>query len=110
MASPELTKQLGALSTALALLPSILIIGYASMSCPPDQGGMKSAAIKLLPTAMFTSSLGVLLFLPDTRPADYVVPLIPLSLMTCMRGGKDEMGDDEGWQWSVMAHNVVAFV
>ena len=103
--------QLAAISTGLALLPSIVILTYASWTAGPGDRKTSPASVKLVPTALFTSALGLLLFLPSSKPSDYVAALVPLALMTCMRGGKDDVGDDDdGWQWLVLVHNTVAFM
>lgn len=106
---PSSQVQLSAISTGLGLLPTILLLSYASWTSGPGDRKTSPASVKLVPTALFTSSLGLLLFLPSPSPSDYVAALVPLSLMTCMRGAKDDVGDDDdGWQWNVLVHNTVA--
>ena len=45
--------------------------------------------------------------MPNFGPGATVVPLLPLSLMSCMRGGKDDLGDGAEWEWTVILHSVV---
>lgn len=94
---------MSAIATVCALLPSILIPLYVSYT-------VKTGSNSLLPTALFTSSLGLLLFLPQWHATDLIFALLPLSMMTSMRGGKDDMGDtDESWEMGVLVQNTVAF-
>jgi len=91
----------------ITLSPILGIILYAAYSAPPAPAHTTQPGSSILPIALFTSSLTLILFLPRISPEALVVPLLPLSLMSCMRGGKDDLGDGAEWEWTVLLHAVV---
>lgn len=91
----------------IILTPILGIIFYAAYSTPPTPARIIQPGANIFPIALFTSSLTLILFLPNIKPEVLVVPLLPLSLMSCMRGGKDDLGDGAEWEWTVSLHTVV---
>jgi len=98
------------MSSTLILIILTLILGilfYAAYSTSPAPAPTVQPGAIILPIALFTSSLTLVLLLPNISPEALVVPLLPLSLMSCMRGGKDDLGDGAEWEWTVLLHTVV---
>jgi hypothetical protein len=91
----------------IILTPVLGVVFYAAYSTPPTPARTIQPGSIILPIALFTSSLTLLLLLPNIKPEVLVVPLLPLSLMSCMRGGKDDLGDGAEWEWTVLLHTVV---
>jgi hypothetical protein len=91
----------------IILIPILGTLVYAAYSTPPAPAHTLQPGANILPIALFTSSLTLLLLLPNIKPEALVVPLLPLSLMSCMRGGKDDLGDGAEWEWTVLLHTVV---
>jgi hypothetical protein len=91
----------------IILTPILGILFYAAYSTPPAPAPTIQPGANILPVALFTSSLTLILLLPNISPEALVVPLLPLSLMSCMRGGKDNLGDGAEWEWTVLLHTVV---
>jgi hypothetical protein len=91
----------------IILTPILGILFYAAYSTPPTPAYTIQPGSTFIPIALFTSSLTLILLLPNISPEAFVVPLLPLSLMSCMRGGKDNLGDGTEWEWTVLLHTVV---
>jgi hypothetical protein len=91
----------------IILTPILGALFYAAYSTPPTAAHTIQPGAAILPIALFTSSLTLILLLPNIKPEALVVPLLPLSLMSCMRGGKDDLGDGAEWEWTVLLHTVV---
>ena len=85
------------------------MVFYAAYSSRPTAALSIQPGANLLPLALFTSSLSLILLLPGSNPEALVVPLLPLSMMSCMRGGKDDLGDGADWEWTVLLHSVVTY-
>ena len=85
------------------------MVFYAAYSSRPTAAYMIQPGANLLPLALSTSSFPLILLLPVSNPEALVVPLLPLSMMSCMRGGKDDMGDGAEWEWTVLLHSVVTY-
>ena len=107
--------QLATLATVSSLLPLVLILLYTSYSTRTDVSP-KSPAVKnrnngvatgqqrvisgrtllpptarLLPIAMFNSSLSFFLFSFQVHEKSILLPLMPLTIMMTLRGGKDSL-------------------
>lgn len=91
----------------IILTPILGVVFYAAYSTPPTPARTIQPGSTILPIALFTSSLSLILLLPNISSEALVVPLLPLSLMSCMRGGKDDLGDGAEWEWTVLLHTVV---
>lgn len=114
--------QLATIATLGALIPTILVLLYSSLSLrpnlPPNFNGnhvvkgspassrSPPATIHLLPTALFTSSLSFFLFSFQVHEKSILLPLMPLTLMMTTRSGK---GEDEVWDVGVLVNNVAVF-
>lgn len=103
----EAHSQIASILLIIILTPILGIIFYSAYSAPPTPARTPHAGANILPIALFTSSLTFVLLLPDIGPGALVVPLLPLSLMSCMRGGNDDLGDGAEWEWTVLLHTVV---
>jgi hypothetical protein len=93
----------------VSLAPVLGIIAYSAYSTSPTTARTTQPGTTILPIALFTSSLTLILLLPNMRPEALVVPLLPLSLMSCMRGGKDDLGDGAEWEWTLLLQSVVTY-
>jgi len=100
-------KQISSTLLFITLAPTLGILFYAAYSTPPTPAYNLQPGATFIPIALFTSSLTLILLLPNISPEALVVPLLPLSLMSCMRGGKDDLGDEAEWEWTVLLHTVV---
>ena len=100
-------KQMSSTLIFITLVPILGILFYAAYSTPPTPAYTIQPGAAILPIALFTSSLTLILLLPGISPEALVVPILPLSLMSSMRGGKDDLGDGAEWEWTVLLHTVV---
>jgi alpha-1,3-glucosyltransferase len=119
--------QIATLATLVALLPTIWILLYSSYTLRLDPTSVRDAAgrkipremnpstlpptINLLPMALFTSSLSFFLFSFQVHEKSILLPLMPLTVMMAMRGGKESAGaaNEEIWEWGVLINNVAVF-
>lgn len=101
--------QLAMTTTLLLIAPILGIVFYSSIKARPNPAGSFFPNAPLLLIALFTSTLGLALFLPQSTPQAFIVPLVPLTMMSSMRGGKDDMSDGLDWEWTVILHNTITF-
>ncbi|CAD6574593.1 MAG: Glucosyltransferase-like protein [Tremellales sp. Tagirdzhanova-0007] len=116
--------RLATLATLLAILPTVCMLFYLSLSVRStsplpstttstlDKSKLSTIAssppptIQLLPTALFTSSLSFFLFSFQVHEKSILLPLMPLTLMMATRSGR---GEDEIWDAGVLVNNVAVF-
>jgi hypothetical protein len=94
---------------AFLVAPIAAIVFYSAFTTRPTPAGSSSQNASLLLIALFTSTLGLALFLPHPAPEAFIIPLVPLTMMSSMRGGKDDMSDGVDWEWTVILHNTITF-
>ncbi|ORY32289.1 ALG6, ALG8 glycosyltransferase family-domain-containing protein [Naematelia encephala] len=127
LSTPGMAR-LATATTLLALLPTVVILLRTSYttslqrSSPTNSNGSGPSivepadeispppTIRLLPTALFTSAMAFFLFSFQVHEKSILLPLMPLTIMMAMRGGKEaRTDDDELWEMGVLVNNVAVF-
>lgn len=116
----------------MALLPTIIILLYSSFNLrvlsvtPREASGKPKSATHslihtsgadpaptatLLPVALFTSSMSFFLLSFQVHEKSILLPLMPLTIMMSLRGGKEGSArtEEEIWDWGVLLNNVAVF-
>jgi hypothetical protein len=113
MASIATLAKLCLVVTVIAILPGVVSLVWTSYVLGArggsSIGGPRGVppTIKLLPHALFVSSMAFFLFSFQVHEKSILLPLWPLTLLLADNNGPGQPGSD--WEWSVLMNNVGLF-
>jgi alpha-1,3-glucosyltransferase len=113
MAAVSTLAKLCLVVTVVAVLPGVVslvwtsyVLGARRGSDKPPGGGRVPPTVKLLPHALFVSSMAFFLFSFQVHEKSILLPLWPLTMILADSGPGQPSAD---WEWSVLVNNVGLF-